>query len=173
MKRQSYFQTSSYPERKSDFLNLNFKTITMRYHQLFSFVFSIFLIIPFLSQGQTQKVKPQPSKKKQKVEMTFEKELIHLGKVKKGDSRTFDFVFTNTGIDPITIDIMSSCDCTTLDWPRKPIKPGQKGIIHVTFDSTKKEISETIDVDMYLKNLDPKTGYRILKIINYDYELIK
>lgn len=120
--------------------------------------------------AQTTKVQPKPKKK---VEMTFEKELIHLGKVKRGDSRKFDFVFTNTGIDPIEIDIISSCDCTTLDWPRKPIKPGQKGTINVTFDSTKKEISETIDIDIYLKNIDPKTGYRTLKIINYDYELVK
>lgn len=119
-----------------------------------------------------QKAKPQPKSKK-KVEMTFEKELIHLGKVKRGDSRKFDFIFTNTGIDPIEIDIISSCDCTTLDWPRKPIKPGQKGTINVTFDSTKKEVSETIDIDIYLKNIDPKSGYRTLKIINYDYELIK
>ena len=120
--------------------------------------------------GQTSKPKPQSRKK---IEMTFDNELIHLGKVKRGDTRKFDFVFTNTGIDPIEIDIISSCDCTTLDWPRKQIKPGQKGTINVTFDSTKKEVSETIDIDIYLKNIDPKTGYRTLKIINYDYELIK
>jgi peptidoglycan-associated lipoprotein len=145
----------------------------MRHNRIFTLVLFLFLLVPFLASGQNKKGKPHPPKKKQKVEMTFENELIHLGKVKKGDSRKFDFVFTNTGIDPITIDIISSCDCTTLDWPRKAIKPGQKGIINVTFDSTKKEISETIDVDIYLKNLDPKTGYRTLKIINYDYELVK
>jgi hypothetical protein len=133
------------------------------------FIF-LFLIFAFSVDAQTAKAQPKPKKK---VEMTFDKELIHLGKVKRGDSRKFDFVFTNTGIDPIEIDIISSCDCTTLDWPRKPIKPGQKGIINVTFDSTKKEISETIDIDIYLKNIDPKTGYRTLKIVNYDYELIK
>lgn len=143
---------------------------------------SLFVLVMFSvinpSNAQTKKPAPQQKKavtkaQKKKVEMTFDKELIHLGKVKKGDSRKFDFTFTNTGIDPIEIDIISSCDCTTLDWPRKSIKPGQKGTINVTFDSTKKEISETIDIDIYLKNLDPKTGYRILKIINYDYELVK
>jgi peptidoglycan-associated lipoprotein len=142
---------------------------------IFPLFFIIFLAInPSFLSGQTNKnTAPSKPAQKKKVEMTFDKELIHLGKVKKGESRKFDFAFTNTGIDPIEIDIISSCDCTTLDWPRKPIKPGQKGIINVTFDSTKKEISETIDIDIYLKNIDQKTGHRTLKIINYDYELVK
>ncbi|MFZ1702995.1 MAG: DUF1573 domain-containing protein [Saprospiraceae bacterium] len=138
----------------------------------FSCIFILFLF-PGLSLAQVKKSTQKTQAKKPKVEMTFDQPLIHLGKVKKGDTRKFDFVFTNTGTDAIEIDIMSSCDCTTLDWPRKAIKPGQKAIINVTFDSTKKEISETIDVDIYLKNIDPKTGYRTLKIVNYDYELVK
>ncbi|MBK8887254.1 MAG: DUF1573 domain-containing protein [Saprospiraceae bacterium] len=71
----------------------------------------------------------------------------------------------------IEIDIASGCDCTTLDYPKSKILPGKKAIIHVTFDSGKKEVSETVDVDLYLKNLNPKTGQRILKIIDYKYEL--
>jgi hypothetical protein len=109
----------------------------------------------------------------QGVHMTFENEHLNIGKVKKGEIKKFDFVFTNTGTDVIEIDIASGCDCTTLDYPKNKIKPGQKGVIHVTFDSGKKEESETVDVDLYLKNLNPKTGQRILKIIDYKYELIK
>lgn len=140
---------------------------------LSSFIVLCFVSLSLSLSAQGQKVTAKKPDPKKKVEMTFENAFIHLGKVKKGESRQFDFVFLNTGIDPIEIDIISSCDCTTLDWPRKPIKPGQKGIINVTFDSTKKEVSETIDVDIYLKNIDPKTGYRTLKVINYDYELVK
>lgn len=108
-----------------------------------------------------------------KVKMTFENEHITLGKVKRGEKRKFDFVFTNTGTEDIEIDIVSGCDCTTLDWPRKPIKVGQKGIINVIFDSAKKEASETVDIDIYLKNINPKTGQRILKIVDYNFELTK
>ncbi len=110
---------------------------------------------------------------KQGVQMTFENESINIGKVKKGEIKKFDFVFTNTGTDIIEIDIASGCDCTTLDYPKNKIFPGKKGVIHVTFDSGKKEESETIDVDIYLKNINPKTGQRILRIVNYKYELIK
>ena len=107
------------------------------------------------------------------VQMTFENEHLDIGKVKRGEIKKFDFVFTNTGTDVIEIDIASGCDCTTLDYPKNKILPGKKGIIHVTFDSAKKEASETIDVDIYLKNINPKTGQRILKIIDYKYELTK
>lgn len=107
------------------------------------------------------------------VHMTFENEHIDIGKVKRGEIKKFDFVFTNTGTEIIEIDIASGCDCTTLDYPKNKILPGKKGTIHVTFDSAKKEESETIDVDIYLKNLNPKTGQRILKIIDYKYELTK
>ncbi len=110
--------------------------------------------------------------KKTGVNMTFAQESINLGKVKKGEIKKFDFVFTNTGTETIEIDIASGCDCTTLDYPKTPIKVGQKATIHVTFDSGKKEVSEVIDVDIYLKNLNPKTGQRILKVLNYTYELI-
>jgi len=108
---------------------------------------------------------------KQGVHMTFENEHLDIGKVKKGEVKKFDFTFTNTGSEIIEIDIASGCDCTTLDYPKSKILPGKKGVIHVTFDSGKKEVSETVDVDLYLKNLNPKTGQRILKIIDYKYEL--
>ena len=117
-----------------------------------------------LKTGQT--IKPP-------VQMTFENEHLDIGKVKKGEIKKFDFVFTNTGTETIEIDIASGCDCTTLDYPKTPIKVGQKGVIHVTFDSGKKEETEPVDVDIYLKNINPKTGQRILKIVNYKYDLIK
>jgi len=110
---------------------------------------------------------------KQGVHMTFENEHLDIGKVKRGEIKKFDFVFTNTGTEVIEIDIASGCDCTTLDYPKNKIFPGKKGTIHVTFDSGKKEESETVDVDLYLKNLNPKTGQRILKIIDYKFELTK
>ncbi len=112
----------------------------------------------------------------QKVEgisMTFKNEHLDIGKIKKGEKRTFDFEFTNTGTEDLRIAIVSGCDCTTLDWPRRAIKPGDSAMINVIFDSTEKEESETVDVDIYLKNLDPKTGEQYLKIVDYKFELIE
>lgn len=103
--------------------------------------------------------------------MKFEKETLDLGPIKKGEKRTFSYTFTNVGTENIEIDLVSGCDCTTLDWPRLPIKPGDKGTIDVIFDSTEKEDSEPVDIDIYLKNIDPKTGHPMLKIIDYSFQL--
>lgn len=123
--------------------------------------------------AQSPKSTHQNTQKHSGVHMTFEQEHIQLGKVKRGEIKKFDYVFTNTGTETIEIDIVSGCDCTTLDYPTHKILPGQKAVIHVKFDSGKKEESETVDVDVYLKNKNPKTGQRILKILDYTYELIK
>lgn len=127
---------------------------------------------PASSKAKATAVQSRPVQAQRGVHMTFVSEHLNIGKVKKGEIKKFDFVFTNTGTEIIEIDIASGCDCTTLDYPRNKILPGKKGVIHVTFDSGKKDASETVDVDIYLKNLDPKTGHRILKIVDYTYELL-
>lgn len=88
-------------------------------------------------------VKPNPG-----VHMTFLNEKLNIGKVKKGEKKQFTFEFTNTGTETIQIDNVSSCDCTTVDWPVKAIKTGEKAVLKVTFDSGKKDASETVDVDI-------------------------
>ncbi len=105
--------------------------------------------------------------------MKFEVESYDLGPIKKGEKREFSYTFTNVGKEDIQIDLVSGCDCTTLDWTRLPIKPGDTGTIEVIFDSTEKEDSDPVDVDIYLKNLDPKTGHPMLKILDYSFQLIE
>ena len=105
------------------------------------------------------------------IDLTFEKEHLELGIVKKGEKRTFQYTFTNTGTETIEISIVSGCDCTTLDWTRGEIKSGGKGIIDVIFDSTEKEASETVDVDLYLKNINPKSDSQYLFVLDYNFEL--
>ena len=50
---------------------------------------------------------------------------------------------------------MTSCKCTKLDWPIKPVMPGEKGVITVTYDSTGQrlgQLKKTLDV---IANTDP------------------
>jgi peptidoglycan-associated lipoprotein len=105
--------------------------------------------------------------------MKFEYETYNLGPINKGEKREFSYTFTNVGKEDIQIDLVSGCDCTTLDWTRLPIKPSGTGTIEVIFDSTEKEDSESVDIDIYLKNINPKTGHPILKIIDYSFQLVK
>lgn len=112
-----------------------------------------------------------PSNKKV-FAIEFEEPHQSLGKVRKGETRKAKFVFTNTGTEDIKIELVSACECTTLDWPRKPVKPGEKAVIDAVFDSSKKEESETIEIDINFKNVDPATGYKRFEIVSYSYELI-
>ena len=107
------------------------------------------------------------------VLLEFEQKHIDLGEVKKGEKRETAFTFTNRGNEDIKIELVSACECTTLDWPRRAIPPGGTGTIDIIFDSGQKDKSETIEVDIHLKNTDPKTGYPILEIVSYSYKLIE
>lgn len=49
------------------------------------------------------------------------------------------FAFTNTGTAPLIIhQAFATCGCTVPTWPRKPIKPGERGMIEVTYNGTDK-----------------------------------
>jgi len=107
------------------------------------------------------------------VDLSFDQKSIELGDVKRGDKETFKYHFTNIGTEAIEIAIVSGCDCTTLDWTRGEIAPGEQGVIDVIFDSTEKEQSETVDVDIYLKNINPKSESQYLFILDYTFNLLQ
>ena len=69
------------------------------------------------------------------AEATFEVKSHDFGTIKEADgpvSCTFEFI--NTGDKPLLIiDATASCGCTRPEFPTKPIKPGKKGKIKVTY----------------------------------------
>jgi hypothetical protein len=71
--------------------------------------------------------------------MKFEKDTHDFGKIKSGDKITYDFKFINAGKSPLIItDAVATCGCTKPEWPKTPVKPGESGAIHVTFNSAGK-----------------------------------
>jgi hypothetical protein len=69
-------------------------------------------------------------------EFKFEQETIDYGKIVKGSEGERTFVFTNIGDAPLKIQsIKSSCGCTVPKKPEKPIMPGEKGEIKVSYDT--------------------------------------
>lgn len=69
-------------------------------------------------------------------EFKFEKETIDYGAINKSANGERVFVFTNIGDAPIIIkNIKSSCGCTVPKKPEKPIMPGEKGEIKVSYDT--------------------------------------
>lgn len=49
-----------------------------------------------------------------------------------------EFIFKNEGLkDLIIYDAKGSCGCTTPEWTKTPIKPGETGVIKVLYDTKK------------------------------------
>lgn len=103
--------------------------------------------------------------------MQFEERTKSLGTVKIGEKRSFSYTFTNEGDTDLIIDLVSACDCTSTnqdDLLGTRFKPGQSATLEVTFDSTDKTESETIDIDIFLRNED-KQGNPIVEMLRYDF----
>jgi hypothetical protein len=87
----------------------------------------------FFGKGYSQD-KPNPNA----AEITFQTESFDFGNIKQGGNGVHEFVFTNTGKEPLIINnAQGSCGCTVPTWPKEPIKPGGKGNIHVKYDTNR------------------------------------
>ena len=74
------------------------------------------------------------------AEMTFETNRWKFGQIKQRESVEQTFYFKNTGKTPLIISsAFGSCGCTVPTWPKEPIEPGEKGEIHVQFNSGTKK----------------------------------
>ncbi|MBR6017925.1 MAG: DUF1573 domain-containing protein [Paludibacteraceae bacterium] len=72
----------------------------------------------------------------QQPKITFEKTEHDFGKINEADGRvTTIFNFRNEGMAPLVLsNVRASCGCTTPNWTREPINPGETGQITVTYN---------------------------------------
>ena len=106
-------------------------------------------------------------------EFKFEKETIDYGKISKGSNGERVFIFTNTGTQPlIKKNIQSSCGCTVPKKPEKPIMPGEKGEIKVSYDTKRVGgFSKAITIFSNAKNV--RKVIKIKGIVNKGVSLQK
>jgi len=58
------------------------------------------------------------------------------GAIPQGGDGTFEFVFKNTGEQPLLLNnVRSSCGCTVPEWPKEPIGKGEKASIKVSYNT--------------------------------------
>lgn len=58
------------------------------------------------------------------------------GTVKEGEKVEHEFTFTNTGSSPLILsNVQASCGCTTPEYSKNPIAPGDQGLVKVVFNS--------------------------------------
>lgn len=86
--------------------------------------------------------------------LEFEKTEIDLGSVREGQKKKGVLKFKNTGDADLVIEIATACECTELEWPREPIKPGETGEILIEYNSEEKEGQQDITVDVFA-NTEP------------------
>lgn len=81
----------------------------------------------------------------------FESKTYAFGEVVKGEVVEHTYIFTNTGnIDLIIDEVDPSCGCTTPEWTKDPVKPGEKGKIRVKFDTQHQSLgNKTKQVAVY------------------------
>jgi len=106
--------------------------------------------------------------------MHFYPVMIDLGVVKKGENPSLDFPFTNTGKEDIEIEIVSGCECSEINAPlNRVFKPGEKGTINVIFHSNEEEDlgEQTKVITVLLKQIEPESGYQIIKEVKYKLNL--
>ena len=68
------------------------------------------------------------------AEIEFEKKTVDFGTLKVGDVKVVTVTYKNIGKKPLILDdVISSCDCTEVDWSKAPVMPGKTGTIKATY----------------------------------------
>lgn len=66
--------------------------------------------------------------------IVFESEVHDFGTVPEGPNADYEFVFKNTGKEPINLQtVNASCGCTTPSWSKEPVLPGKTGSIKASY----------------------------------------
>jgi hypothetical protein len=64
----------------------------------------------------------------------FKTETHDFGTLQEGDAAEAEFVFTNTGKEPLLIqNVHPSCGCTTPFWSKDAVAPGKTGVIKASY----------------------------------------
>ncbi len=86
--------------------------------------------------------------------IVFEKMVHDYGTIVQGSDGNCEFKFVNKGKTPIILnDVRASCGCTTPEWTRTPVAPGEKGSIKVAYNTNNVgAFSKSVTVNSNAKN---------------------
>ncbi|MDR2410481.1 MAG: DUF1573 domain-containing protein [Bacteroidales bacterium] len=118
--------------------------VVIRYYSL---VFCMISGLGVMAQATTT---PDTTVKKEKsAEITFDNLVHDYGTILEGDPGECEFVFKNTGKEPLVLsNVYSSCGCTIPSWPKDPIMPGKSSSIKVKYNTSRVgSINKTITVE--------------------------
>jgi len=89
------------------------------------------------------------------------------GTIQEGKVIERVFNFTNNGQAPLVIsNITASCGCTSPDWTKTPVKPGETGFVKVIFNSAAKSGSQSPTVTIQANTNPSVTRLRMTGNVN-------
>ena len=73
------------------------------------------------------------------ADIEFTTNVVELGELSRSDDKSYvRLSFRNTGDVPLVVtEVRTSCSCTTIKHDRKPIAPGEQGVLNITVDPSK------------------------------------
>ena len=93
----------------------------------------------------------------------FQEDVFTFQPILEGESVDITFEFSNGGGEPLVIhEAMTSCGCTTADYPSHSLKAGEKGMIKTTFHS--KGHAGDNYIRLLVKSNDPTVPAKTLRI---------
>ena len=114
------------------------KTLTHMTTLLKTSFLLLFVLITTLSAQAQLNLSTEGETEETMIE--FEQSEYDLGEVIAGDTVKGVFRFKNAGQAPLLIEnVKPSCQCTSLEFPEKPIAPGAYGEIKAAIDTADKE----------------------------------
>ena len=91
-----------------------------------------------IASAQDESQKKEMDERMNGPVITFKTTVHEYGEIYKGSDGSYNFVFTNTGKEPLILSKpRSSCGCTIPSWPKEPILPGEENKIRVTYNTSK------------------------------------
>ncbi len=97
----------------------------------------------------------------------LEKGIHDFGQLTEGDTVEYLYKFVNRGELPLVINnITASCGCTTPDWPREPVAPGEESAVKVRFNSRGKQGEQRKTVTVYANTEPSMTNIEFRVMVN-------
>ena len=70
-------------------------------------------------------------------QIKFTETVYDYGNIDFGSDGKCEFTFVNTSKQPLIINnVRASCGCTSPEWPKDPLQPGEKGVISIKYNTT-------------------------------------
>jgi hypothetical protein len=99
-------------------------------------IFFVLALSVLTKVGYSQQATATATVKSDYAVIEWAEQAHDFGKIAQGVPATFEFKFTNKGKVPLILtDARPSCGCTTPDWTKTPVMPGQQGFVKATFNA--------------------------------------